>query len=387
MAIASLPEQPARKPIAFIDLAAQQALIRSRLEVAIKSVLDEGNYILGRQVGELENQLADFCGARNCITCANGTDALRLVLMAEDIGPGDAVILPAFTFVATAEAVLERGATAVFADVDIATFNICAESVSRCVQHAKAEGLKPRAIIAVDLFGLPADYPALKDVATAEGLTVIADGAQSLGASLHGRAVGTLADYTTTSFYPAKPLGCYGDGGGIFTESDTTRELLKSLRLHGTGARKYEHDRVGLNSRLDTLQAVILLEKLKLFPSEIESRNRIADRYASSLRNLVAVPSVPEGARSVWAQYTVILPDGAERGRIQGELQQAGVPTAIHYPGPIARMGGYQHCPSDPRGLEVSDQLAGQVLSLPMHPYLDEETQDYICRTFRHIAG
>lgn len=385
MAITGLPEPAWRKPIAFIDLVAQQERIRSRIDAALHTVLDDGNFIMGRQVGELEQLLAAFTGAGNCVTCGNGTDALQLVMMAEGIGPGDGVIIPSFTFVATAEAVMERGASPVFADVDASTFNISVASLKRCVQQAKTDGLKPRAIIAVDLFGLPADYPAIREIAAEEGLVVIADAAQSFGASLNGDAVGTLADYTTTSFYPAKPFGCYGDGGAVFTASEAASELLQSLRFHGRSPDSNDHFRVGLNSRLDTLQAAILIEKLKIFPDEIDRRNTIAQLYGSRLGKLVTVPEAVDGARSVWAQYTLRLPDGVDRARLRVALHNEGVPTAIYYPRPLHQVSIYGKSPRDPEGLATAEQLAESVLSLPMHAYLDSETQDYICAKFSQL--
>lgn len=388
MADSRLSERKPSAKIPFIDLAAQQRRFKPELDRAIARVLEGGNYIMGREVAELEGQLAAFAGARHCISCANGTDALQLVLMAEDIGPGDAVIVPTFTFVATAEAVMERRATPVFADVDASTFNLCVDSLKRCVAQARAAGLRPRAVIAVDLFGLPADYRAINEIASTEGLTVIADAAQAFGAARNGAKVGGMAKYTTTSFFPAKPLGCYGDGGAIFTDDDDARALLDSLRFHGKGTHKYENIRIGLSSRLDTLQAAILIEKLKIFPEEIESRNRIADRYTAALaNNAVAVPRVPDGALSVWAQYTLILPEGIDRESLQRSLQESGVPTVVYYPNPLHLMGVYASNPVDPDGVPVSEMLAKRVLSLPMHAYLTTDTQGYIVDRVREVLG
>ncbi len=380
------PDRALTKNIAFIDLATQQAAIRDRLDDAIARVLDHGNYILGREVSDLEAKLAEFCGAAHCVSCANGTDALQLALMAEDVGPGDAVMVPAFTFVATAEAVLERRATPVFVDVREDTFNMDLESLKRAIGAARDAGLKPKVVIAVDLFGLPADYQAIEAIACENNLIVIADAAQSFGASRGGKAVGTFGKYTTTSFFPAKPLGCYGDGGAVFTADPAAAELLQSLRFHGKGAHKYENIRVGLNSRLDTLQAAILLEKLAIFPGEIEARNRVAERYNDRLAASVRIPRVDEGAQSVWAQYTMILPPGTDRDALQNRLKEAGVPTGVYYPNPLHKQGVYIGNPADPQGLSVSETLASHVLSLPMHPYLDEDTQDYICDAFLHAC-
>lgn len=365
-------------PIPFIDLASQQSRLRGRIDTAVGRVLDHGQYVLGPEVAELEEALKAFTGASHCVSCANGTDALTLVMMAEGIGPGDAVIVPSFTFVATAETVAQLGATPVFADIRADTFNLDAESLERAIVAAKEAGLTPRAVIPVDLFGLPADYAAIEPAAHEHDLLVIADAAQSLGASVNNRRAGVLADYTTTSFFPAKPLGCYGDGGAVFLENADKAELLRSLRMHGQGDDRYENVRIGVNSRLDTIQAAILLEKLSIFEDEIAARDTVADRYADALREIVAVPLVPRSYASVWAQYTVLLPEGADRPAIQARCRNDGVPTAIYYPIPLHMQAGYSAFPSDAEGLPVSEQLAGRVLALPMHPYLDEATQDRV---------
>ncbi len=296
------------RPIAaFIDLAAQREQLGESVETAIAAVLKHGQYVLGPEVSELERRLAEFCGARHCISCANGTDALLLVLMAEGIGPGDAVLVPDFTFVATAEVVVLAGATPVLVDVHPDTFNLDAESLEAAIGEAKRLGLKPRAVIPVDLYGQPADYEAINRVAKTNDLLVLADAAQSFGASLNGKKVGTLADYTATSFYPSKPLGGYGDGGAIFTDDHAKAKLLVSLRCHGKAPDQPESEHVGLNSRLDTIQAAILIEKLRLFPSEIAARQNAADRYAEGLGKVVQVPTLIQGAASVWAQYTIVV--------------------------------------------------------------------------------
>ena len=366
--------------VAFIDLAAQRRRIGERMDRALARVLDHGQFILGPEVAELERRLAEFCGARHCVTCANGTDALQLVLMAEGIGPGNAVFVPAFTFVATAEVVPPLGATPVFVDVRRDTFTLDPSSLEAAIVEAKRRGLRPRCLIAVDLFGQPADYEGLGAVAKPHGLTVIADAAQSFGASLNGRGVGTLAAHTTTSFYPAKPLGCYGDGGAIFTDNDRIAGLLRSLRVHGKEGSPYNNVRIGLNSRLDTLQAAILLEKLNLFPDEIVARRAVARLYTEGLGSTVRVPEVMAGATSVWAQYTLVV-EG--RDELAAACREAGVPTAIHYPIPLHAQAGYRHFPAAPSGLIQSEWLAEHVISLPMHPYLDADTQALIIRTVR----
>lgn len=366
--------------IAFIDLAAQQARIREKIEARLRAVLDHGRYIMGPEVAELEEKLGAFCGAKHVITCANGTDALELALMALGVGRGDAVFVPSFTFAATAEVVPGTGATPVFVEVDPATFNMEPESLKRAIAHARERALRPAAVIPVDLFGLPADYDAIAPIARAEGMRVVADSAQGFGASYKGRTTGTLADITTTSFFPAKPLGCYGDGGALFTDDDEMAAQLRSLRVHGKGADKYDNVRIGRNSRLDTLQAAILLEKLAIYPGEIESRQRVAETYSRALEGRFRVPHVPDGCRSVWAQYTLIAADAAERDAVMAHLKAQGVPSVVYYPRPLHRQTAYAGYPTDPEGLAVSEALAETVFSLPMHPYLDETTQQRIVR-------
>ncbi len=370
------------RPItAFIDLAAQREQLGDSVETAIAAVLKHGQYVLGPEVTELERRLAEFCGARHCISCANGTDALLLVLMAEGIGPGDAVFVPDFTFVATAEVAVLAGATPVLVDVHPDTFNLDAESLEAAIGEAKRGGLKPRAVIPVDLYGQPADYESINRVAKAHDLLVLADAAQSFGASLNGKKVGTLASYTATSFYPAKPLGGYGDGGAIFTDDDDKAKLLISLRCHGKAPDRAESEFVGLNSRLDTIQAAILLEKLRLFPSEIAERQNAADRYAEGLGSTVQVPTLMPGAASVWAQYTILV---ERRDEFAKACREAGVPTAIHYLSPIHALPAYREFPRAP-GLRQTDQLARRVISLPMHGYLASETQDRIVAAVQSV--
>lgn len=367
-------------PIAFIDLAAQRRRLGSRIEDAIARVLAHGQYILGPEVTQLENMLAEFAGAKHAITCANGTDALHLVLMALGIGPGDAVFVPGFTFVATAEVVGLVGASPVFVDVDRDSFNMSLESLELAIPDAKRQGLKPKAIIAVDLYGQPADYTAIEKIASKHGLAVIADGAQSFGGSLNGKRVGSLTTFTTTSFYPAKPLGCYGDGGAIFTDDDANAELLKSLRFHGKGDHQYNNVRVGMNSRLDTIQAAILIPKLEIFADEVAAREAVAQRYSKGLAGVAKVPLIAPGAQSAWAQYTLVV-EGREA--LVASCKANGVPTAIHYPIPLHLQLGYVSYPRAPGGLPNCEWLASRVVSLPMHPYLDAATQDRIIAVIR----
>jgi len=372
-------------PIPFIDVAAQRQRLGDRIDAAVARVLGHCQFILGPEVRELEAALAAFCGARHAVTCASGTDALLMVLMARGIGPGDAVICPSFTFCATAEVVALTGATPVFADVDAATFNIDTASAARAIAAARQAGLNPRMIIPVDLFGLPADFAAINKLAVAEKLFVLDDAAQGFGGSAGNRKVGVLADATATSFFPAKPLGCYGDGGAVFTDDDGMRDLLLSVRVHGMGTDRYDNLRIGLTARLDTIQAAVLIEKLKIFPDEIAERNRIARRYSQHLADVVKVPTVPNGMTSVWAQYTIRVKAGG-RAAFASALKAQGIPTAIYYPKPLHRQEAYRHFPTDPTGLPVSDLLVEEVISLPMHSYLDGATQDRIIAAVRHAV-
>ena len=356
--------------IALIDLAAQQERIRDRIDAAVARVLDHGKYILGPEVQELEEKLAEFTGAKHVVTCANGTDALSLVMVAEGVGPGDAVFAPSFTFVATAEIVPGTGATPIFVDVDPETFNVDPVSLETGIEKAKALGLRPKVIVAVDIFGLPANYHALREIATREGMVLIADAAQSFGAEIDGRRTGVLADYTTTSFFPAKPLGCYGDGGAIFTDEPQKAEELRSLRFHGKGQDKYDNVRIGLNSRLDTIQAAILLEKLSIFESEIAMRNEVAAFYTEALSPYVSCQKVPQGYKSVWAQFTIVAED---RSLIENACREHGIATAIYYPVPMHMQTAYKSFPNLGDGMKVSEALARKVISIPMHPGLDEQ--------------
>ena len=373
-------------PILFIDVAAQRRRLGRAIDDAIARVLAHCQFIQGPEVRALEAELAAFCGARHAIACSSGTDALRLVLMAWDIGPGDAVICPAFTFCATAEVVALCGATPVLADVQPETFNLDPASCERAVAAAKKLGLKPRAIIPVDLFGLPADHDGIAAVAAANDLKVLDDAAQAFGAVYKGRKLGALAAATATSFFPAKPLGCYGDGGAIFTDDDDLAARLKRLRVHGEGADKYDAVEIGLTGRLDTIQAAILLEKLKIFPDEIIARGRAAARYAAGLADVATVPRVGNESNSVWAQYTIRLAPG-RRDALAATLKAQGIPTGIYYAKPLNRQSAYRHFPIAEGGLPVSEQLAEEVISLPMHAYLDEPVQDRIIAAVRRALA
>ena len=361
--------------IPFIDLKAQQARLRKEIDAAIARVLDHGQYILGPEVGLFEQELAAYTGAGHVVSCANGTDALRLVHLAEEVGPGDAVLAPSMTFVATVEPTLLCGATPVYVDIDPHSFNMSPASLEEAHTRAKKAGLRPRLVIPVDLYGVPADYGPILEFAEARGLVVIADAAQSMGARRGERRTGTMGHYTCTSFFPAKPLGCYGDGGAVFTNDAAAAARMRSIRSHGKGSDKYDNVRLGLNSRLDTLQAAILREKLRILDEEIEARARIAQRYTALLNGAVETPAVPNSTRSAWALYTIMTD---RRDTLQAELKAQGIPTAVYYTNPLHRQIACNHGPTPKGGLPATDRAASRVLSLPMHPYLHEVVQDRI---------
>jgi len=368
--------------IPFIDVVAQRRRLGGAIDAAVARVLGHCQFMLGPEVKAFEAELAAFCGAKHVVTCASGTDALVLALRAKGIGPGDAVICPSFTFCATAEVVALVGATPVFVDVDAATFNIDAKGIAGAVAVAKRAGLTPKAVIPVDLFGLAADHVAIADAANGEDLFILDDAAQGFGATFNNRRLGTFGHATATSFFPAKPLGCYGDGGAVITDDGDLAEIMRSLRMHGQGSDRYDNVRIGLASRLDTIQAAILTEKLKIFPDEIAARDRVARRYSEALSDVVTTPSVPAGMSSVWAQYTIRVSDN-RRDALAVALKAEGIPTAIYYPIPLHRQQAYKHYPVGEGGVAVSDRLAGEVISLPMHAYLDEPTQDRIIAAVR----
>jgi len=379
----AMNQQLRTQPIPFIDIAAQRKRLGKSIDEAVSRVLAHCQFINGPEVTQLEAELAAFAGAKHVVTCASGTDALLMVLMAKGIGRGDAVLCPTFTFCATGEAVALTGATPVFVDVDAATFNIDTASLARGIATAKRLGLKPKAVIPVDLFGQSANHDAVGAVAEAEGLFVLDDAAQGFGASFKGRRLGTFGLATATSFFPAKPLGCFGDGGAIFTDDAGLAETLRSIRVHGQGGDKYDNVRLGLTARLDTMQAAILIEKLKVFDDEIAARNAVADRYARGLGNVVTVPHLAAGCTSVWAQYTIRLPKGIERDGFVAALKAQGVPTAIYYPKSMHQQTAYRDFPVADGGVAVSEALSNDVISLPMHAYLDEATQDRVIAAVR----
>ena len=370
--------------IPFIDLKAQRERLRKEIDAAIARVLDHGQYILGPEVGRFEEELAAYTGAGHVVSCANGTDALTLVHLAEGIGPGDAVLAPSMTFVATVEPTLLCGATPVYVDIDPHGFNISPAGLEEAHARAKKAGLRPRLVIPVDLYGLPADYDAITEFAEAHDLVVVADAAQSMGARRSGVRTGAMAHYTCTSFFPAKPLGCYGDGGAVFTDDAEAAERLRSLRYHGKGRDKYDNVRVGLNSRLDTLQAAILREKLRILDEEIEARERIAHRYSALLDGAVETPKIPNSTCSAWAQYTIMA---ERRDELQAALRAQGIPSAVYYPNPLHRQSAYGHGLVPARGLPVTDRAARRILSLPMHAYLEEAIQDRIVDAIRTFVA
>jgi dTDP-4-amino-4,6-dideoxygalactose transaminase len=371
--------------IPFIDLQAQRKRIEEPINKAVLAAVASGQWILGPQVAAFEQELAAFAGVKHAVACANGTDALQLVLMAWGIGPGDAVFVPAFTFCASGEVVPLVGATPVFVDVKEDTYNIDPASLEAAIAMVKKEGkLKPKAVMPVDLFGQPADYRAVEPIVRREGLKMLCDTAQAFGAVYHGKVTGSIGDAAATSFFPAKPLGCYGDGGAVFTHDDEMMKLLKSLRMHGEGTDRYENVRIGMNSRLDTIQAVILSEKLKIFAEEIALREKVAQRYNAALSksNRIRVPVVISGAQSTWAQYVIQVPD---RAKLQAELKEQGIPTAVYYPIPLSEQKGYAHFPSVPT--PVSKRISKSVVALPMHPYLEPPVQDVIVAAVLQSVG
>ena len=374
------------EPVAFLDLRAQQRRIEPALRARLEAVLAHCQFVLGPEVRELEQRLAEYAGAAHCVTVSSGTDALQIAMMAEGIGRGHAVFLPAFTYTATAEVPLLLGATPVFVDVDPRTFQIDPDDLRRRIASVEAEGvLKPRAIIGVDLFGQPAPWPALREIAGAKNLFLLDDCAQSFGASLHGRKLGREADATAISFFPSKPLGGYGDGGALLTQSEERAALYRSLRTHGEGTTRYEVLRTGVNGRLDTLQAAVLLAKLDVFDEELAARGRIAALYDAALADYVVVPArVPDSA-SAWAIYAILLPDEGARDRVAARLQGQAIPTAIYYPRPLHGQPAYA---PHHRGnkLPVAEELATRILALPIHPDLREADAHRVAEAVREAT-
>lgn len=367
----------------FRDLAKQYQILKSDIDNAMLSVATGARYIMGPQVKELEQELANYTGVKHCLTCANGTDALTLALKAWGIGPGDAVFVPDFTFFASAEVVALEGATPVFVDVDATTFNIDVNSLEAAIKNTLADGrFTPRVIVAVDLYGLPANYPAIKTIAKQYDLLILEDGAQGFGGTINGQKSCSFGDISTTSFFPAKPLGCYGDGGAVFTDNDEWAQLINSYRVHGKGTDKYDNVRIGMNSRLDTLQAAILQVKLRAFDKEVELVNEAARHYTKLLKEHVLTPEIPESFDSSWAQYTIRLSDESQRSKLQQALKEADIPSMVYYPKPMHQQTAFKEA-IQPAGshCDVTEQLCGTVLSLPMHPYIESQDIEHICST------
>ncbi len=376
-----------RPAVPFLDLKAQQARIAVDLRRRLDAVLAHCQFVMGPEVAELEAELARMCGAKHCVGVSSGTDALQIAMMAEEIGRGDAVFLPAFTYTATAEVPLVLGATPVFVDVDPLTFQIDPAHLERRIAEIRAAGrLRPRAVIGVDLFGQPADWAALSAIGAREKLFTIDDLAQSFGAALHGKMLGTQADATATSFFPSKPLGAYGDGGALFTESDERAAVYRSLRTHGEGTTRYEVLRTGMNGRLDSIQAAVLLSKLTVFAEELAAREKIAQVYDARLGNGVTIPKRVPDSTSAWAIYAILLRDGAERDSVQAALKADGVPTAIYYPRPLHRQPAYRDH-HDGSALPVSENLADRILALPIHPDLSDAAVSHICDSVLAATG
>lgn len=369
----------------FIDLKRQYKELKKDIDKNIEKVLEDANFIMGSEVKELEGKLAEYVGRKYCATCGNGTDALTIALKILDIKTGDAVFVPSFTFYSSSEVVSLEGATPIFVDVDERTFNIDVNKLESAIEKVKKEGkLTPRAIIAVDLFGQTANFPEILKVAKENDLKVIEDGAQGFGGSINGKMACSFGDISTTSFFPAKPLGCYGDGGAIFTDDEELYNKILSIRVHGKGSFKYENVRVGLNSRLDTIQAAILLPKLRAFEEyELSDRNKVAKLYTEKLSDLVVTPLVYEGYKSSWAQYTIILNSSEERSFVQNKLKEKGIPSMIYYPIPLHKQKVYDGYNFNLEELRVTEKLCNVVLSIPMHPYLRDDEIDMVVNTLR----
>lgn len=374
----------------FRDLQKQYQVLKSDVDHAIGQVLTTGNFISGTQVTELEEKLASYVGVKHCITCGNGTDALTLALMVWNIGSGDAVFVPDFTFFASGETPAYEGATPVFVDVEEDTFNMSPASLEEAILQIKKEGkLNPRVIVVVDLFGQPADYPRIRQIADKYGLFILEDGAQGFGGQIRQQRACSFGDISTTSFFPAKPLGCYGDGGAVFTDHDEWAALLRSYRIHGKGTDKYDNVRIGMNSRLDTLQAAVLQVKFKAFEEyELEEVNKVAGRYTKLLSDMVKTPKDNEGFYSSWAQYSILLKDKVQRDGLQAYLKEKGVPTVVYYPKPMSRQGAFHGMDCVKTDLSVTADLCRRVLALPMHPYLTKEEQDVVIEEIkRYLSG
>tara|TARA_Y100001936_G_C16036285_1_gene648783 strand:- start:439 stop:1557 length:1119 start_codon:yes stop_codon:yes gene_type:complete len=369
----------------FIDLKTQQLEIREKIDQRIKKILDHGKYIMGPEVYELEERLADYVNVKHCISCSSGTDALLIPLLAMNIGPGDAVITTPFTYIATAEVIALVGATPIFCDIYDKTFNINPENLSRALDQAFSKNLKPKAIMPVDLFGLSARYRLIDKFAKENNLKVIEDAAQGFGGQINSRRAGSFGDVAGTSFFPAKPLGCYGDGGAIFTNNDELAVKMKSIRVHGGGKDKYENVRIGINGRLDTIQAAVLLEKIEIFDKELISRNSVAKYYTQNINKKFIPPHTPDKYLSSWAQYSILIPDHVNRQDVIKKLNDKGVPSMIYYKLPVHIQEGYEKYNNKLGDFPISEKTSEKILSLPMHPYLSKDIQDEVIRALDSI--
>lgn len=373
----------------FRDLKAQYESMRTEMDAAIAQVIQDSNFISGKQVTDLEERLAEFAGVKHCITCANGTDALTLALMTWEIGEGDAVFVPDFTFFSSGEVVSFEGATPVFVDVERDTYNISPDKLVEAIERVLREGkLTPRVIVAVDLFGQPADYTRIREIAKKYQLLILEDAAQGFGGRIGDKAACSFGDISTTSFFPAKPLGCYGDGGAVFTDDDKWAEIIRSLHIHGKGSFKYDNVRIGMNSRLDTLQAAVLLTKLPKFKEyELDRSNNVADRYTGLLKDVVMTPTIKEGFYSSWAQYTIQLKDRKQRDGLQAFLKENGIPSMIYYPKPMHRQQAFADVISNDADFPNTIALCECVLSLPLHPYMKEhDIQAVACKIVEYLV-
>ena len=369
----------------FIDLNTQQNLIREKIDLRMKTILDHGKYIMGPEVSELEEKLSDYVGVEHCISCSSGTDALLMPLMAMEIGPGDAIITSPFTYIATVEVISLLGATPVFCDIYDKTFNINPSGLEDAYDFAISQKLKPKAIIPIDLFGLPARYRLIEQFANDKNLLIIEDFAQGFGGKIRDRVAGSFGSIAGTSFFPAKPLGCYGDGGAIFTNNDELADKIKSIRVHGSGIDKYENVRIGINGRLDTIQAAIVLEKLNIFDNELVLRNKVAKYYTQNIHKMFITPLIPNDYSSSWAQYSIIIPKDLDRSKIITKLAQEGIPSMVYYKIPVHLQKGYEKYGYSNGDFPVSEKICEKILSLPMHPYLNKEDQDKIINAINNL--
>ena len=370
----------------FIDLKTQQDQIKEKIDLRIKKVFDHGQYIMGPEIDELEERLAHYVNTKHCISCSSGTDALLIPLIAMGIGPGDAVITTPFTYIATVEVIALLGATPVFCDIYDRTFNIDPSGLKESYKNAISKNLKPKAIISVDLFGLPARYRLIEEFANEKNLLILEDAAQGFGGKIGDKLAGSFGDVAGTSFFPAKPLGCYGDGGAIFTNNDKLAEKMKSIRIHGGGKDKYDNERIGINGRLDSIQAAVLLEKIEIFDDELIRREKVAEYYTHNIHKMFTSPLIPSKYFSSWAQYSILIPDKLDRNKLIEELYQNGIPSMVYYKIPVHLQKGYKKYGYSRGDLQITENISNRILSLPMHPYLDKKDQNHIISTLNRYS-